>query len=302
MTDPCGGRSSRTPAGPNIARIDEHNPVWNLPGYHVDNSQSWGPISASAFSRPAGEAVWRSDYHRITYDPLGHKGMAQYENGPMRRMLPNQVAFIPRGVTARLNCSVPTQGIQIRQNHEIYDSLLPEMVRGGAVHLEPSRGFDDPLISQIASTIADEMKGGFLDRILVDELNTALAVQIMRRFLDPAAITLAPSNGLSRERLQRVRDYVEAHLDEDLSLTMLADIACLSPYHFSRSFKQATGVGPQRYVIQRRVERAKRLMRQTHQPLALIALEAGFADQSHFTIAFRREIGVTPGAFRAALA
>jgi AraC family transcriptional regulator len=56
--------------------------------------------------------------------------------------------------------------------------------------------------------------------------------------------------------LQRVRDYVEVHLDKDLSLTALADIACLSPYHFSRSFKESAGVGPQRYVIQRRLERA----------------------------------------------
>jgi len=50
--------------------------------------------------------------------------------------------------------------------------------------------------------------------------------------------------------LQRARDFVEAHLDGDLSLTVLADIACLSPYHFSRSFKLATGDGLQRYVIQ----------------------------------------------------
>jgi AraC-like DNA-binding protein len=99
-----------------------------------------------------------------------------------------------------------------------------------------------------------------------------------------------------------MRDYVEAHLGDDLSLTMLAGIACLSPYHFSRSFKQAAGVGPQRYVIQRRVERAKYLLRQTHQPLALIAQETGFGDQSHLTQMFRREIGVTPGRFRAALA
>jgi AraC family transcriptional regulator len=112
----------------------------------------------------------------------------------------------------------------------------------------------------------------------------------------------ATSQGLSPQRLQRVRDYVEAHLDEGLSLTILADIACLSPYHFSRSFKQATGVGPQRYVIQRRLERAKRLLRQTHQPLALIAQEAGFADQSHLTATFRHEMGVTPGRFRATLA
>jgi AraC family transcriptional regulator len=115
-------------------------------------------------------------------------------------------------------------------------------------------------------------------------------------------LPLPTSKGLSPERLRRVRDYVEAHLDADLSLTVLADIACLSPYHFSRSFKETAGVGPQRYVIQRRLERAKTLLRRTQEPLALIAQEAGFADQSHLTSIFRREIGVTPGRFRAALA
>jgi AraC-like DNA-binding protein len=142
---------------------------------------------------------------------------------------------------------------------ESYDSLVSDMVRGGAVHLEPSRGFDDPLVSRIASTIANEMESGFLDHILADALNTALSVQILRHYIDPSAITLAPSNGLSPERLRRVRDYIKAHLDDRLTLTDIAGVACLSPYHFSRSFKQAVGVGPQRYVIQRRLERAKNL-------------------------------------------
>ena len=97
-----------------------------------------------------------------------------------------------------------------------------------------------------------------------------------------------------------MRDYVEAHLDEDLSLTVLADIACLSPYHFSRSFKLALGIGPHCYVRRRRLERAKTLMRRTNRPFAWVAQEAGFADQSHLTSIFRRETGVTPGQFRAA--
>jgi AraC family transcriptional regulator len=308
--DPGHGRSNLTPGGPNVAPVDEHNPVWSLPGYHVDNTRYWGPISASFVNRPAGEGVWRSDYHRILYDPVGYTstgtgtGTLQFENGPVLgyQYLPNQVSFVPRGVTARSNRPTPVRFIQIRQTPETYDALMSDMVRGGAVDLEPARPFGDPLISQIASTIANEMKGGFLDRILVDALNTALAVQITRHFVDPTKIALTPSNGLSRERLKRVQDYIEAHLDDRLTLTELAGVACLSPYHFSRSFKQATGVGLHHYIMQRRLERAKTLMRRTNQPLALIAQEAGFADQSRLTSIFRREIGVTPGEFRAALA
>jgi AraC family transcriptional regulator len=149
-------------------------------------------------------------------------------------------------------------------------------------------------------TLAQEVKDGFADKILVESLGTALFIRLARHFV--GHLPLPTGKGLSPERLQRVRDYVEAHLDDDLSLTMLADIACLSPYHFSRSFKQAIGVGPQRYVVERRIERAKTLMRRTRQPLASIALEAGFTDQIHLTQVFRRATGMTPGRFRAALA
>jgi AraC family transcriptional regulator len=120
------------------------------------------------------------------------------------------------------------------------------LVRGGAVSLEWRVNVDDPLISRIAQTIVSDIEGGFLDHILADALNTALAVRITRLFVDPSAINLAPSNGLSRQRLKRVCDYIETHLDDRLTLTEIAGVACLSSYHFSRSFKQAVGVGPRR--------------------------------------------------------
>ena len=181
---------------------------------------------------------------------------------------------------------------------ELYSALLPELGAVGS-----SFGYfelEDPLLGEIVTRLAEEREAGFADRVLTESVGTALFVRIARRFV--GHLSLPTSKGLSSERLQRVRDYVEAHLDEDLSLTALADIACLSPYHFSRSFKEAVGVGPQRYVIQRRLERAKTMLRRTREPLALIALEAGFGDQSHFTTIFRREMGVTPGRFRAELA
>ena len=268
-----------------------------------EKSRSWGLMSAGVFRRAPGEVVWQSDYYRISCVLSDMCGAKQIEDGPAEeyRLRPGDIAFRPRDGKLWTDLS-GGRFIQILQSRETYDNIISELVRGGSVHLDPHDAFRDPLISQIAVTLANEIDGGFLDGILADALNTALAVQIVRRFVDLSALLLGPSNGLSRERLKRVRDHVEAHLDDRLTLTDLAGVACLSPYHFSRSFKQAVGVGPQRYVMQRRLEQAKTLMRRTKEPLAEIAQRVGFADQSHLTMIFRREIGMTPGRYRTALA
>jgi AraC family transcriptional regulator len=103
---------------------------------------------------------------------------------------------------------------------------------------------------------------------------------------------------LSRERLRRVTDYIEAHLAESLSLTEIGEIACLSPFHFSRSFKRSMGLGLHDYVVRRRVERAKQLLLYSDLSLAQIAGAVGFDSQSSFTARFRREVGLSPGRFR----
>ena len=268
-----------------------------------EKSRSWGRISVGIFRRHPGEVIWRSDCYRIGYLLTHFSGTKQIDDGPVEdcRFRPGEIVFRPhnRKVWSDLSGG---RFIQILQSRETYDNLVPELVRGGTIQLDLQDGFSDPLISQIALTIANELEAGCIDGILVDALNTALAVQIVRRFVDPSEIMLVPSNGLSRDRLKRVRDYIETHLDDRLTLTDLAGVACLSPYHFSRSFKEAVGIGPQRYVIRRRLERAKALIRRSNQPLADIALQVGLGDQSHLTSMFRRETGVTPGQYRAALA
>jgi AraC family transcriptional regulator len=268
-----------------------------------EKSRSWERMAVGVFRRDAGEIVWQSDCHRIGCVLTDFSGRKQIDDGPVEncRFRPGDIVFLP---CKRKSWSDLCSGrfIQILQSRETYDNLVPELVRGGTVQLDPQDAFADPLISQIAFTIANELEDGRIDGILADALNTALAVQIVRRFVDPFAIMLAPSNGLSRDRLKRVRDYIETHLDDRLTLTDLAGVACLSQYHFSRSFKESLGIGPQRYVMQRRLERAKTLIRRTNQPLAAIAQQVGLCDQSHLTSMFRRETGVTPGRFRAALA
>jgi len=273
-----------------------------FPSFPIEKRRCWGPISVARVNRPAGEAICQTGCHRLTYFLSDFHATMQDGERPEWEcdLFRDNFVFRPPDTTLRSSLTAGRY-IQVLQRHETYEQLASEMVPGGVVHLAPRYNINDPLISQLVSTIANEIEGGFLDQILADALNTALAVQIMRLCGDPTAVAFEPSNGLSRERVKRVCDYIETHLDDRLTLADLSAVACLSPFHFSRSFKQAVGVGPQRYVMHRRVERAKALMRRSNQSLALIAQEVGFADQSHLTSVFRREIGVTPGHFRAAL-
>ncbi len=89
-----------------------------------------------------------------------------------------------------------------------------------------------------------------------------------------------------------------SHLADDVGLDTLAAIADLSPKHFARAFRQSTGMPPHRWLIERRIDRAKALLRTADLSLAEISLACGFADQSHFTAAFRKLVGFTPGGYR----
>jgi AraC family transcriptional regulator len=277
--------------------------VWSADGLHTEHSRSWGLISAGIVKRDAGEVTWRSNHHRVTVSLAVVQGTARIDDGPAQsfRFAPGDFSFTPAGVSTT---AMQPAGrlLQTVQSLATYDDMISEIVRGSNIQLEQRHPVNDPLVSQIVSTLVREAESDFLDHILVDALNTALAVRMVRHFVDPSKFVPTPSNGLSCERLQRVRDYIEAHIDDRLTLADIAGVACLSPCHFSRSFKQAVCVGPQRYVMERRIERAKTLMRRTRQPLALIALEVGFTDQSHLSSVFRRATGMTPGRFRAALA
>jgi AraC-like DNA-binding protein len=104
--------------------------------------------------------------------------------------------------------------------------------------------------------------------------------------------------GLTPRALQRIREYIEGHLAENIELEMLADIAGLSKWHFARAFKQTVGTPPHFYLIQRRLERAQELLAETNLSLGQIALRSGFSDQSHFSRRFRMFLGVSPRSFR----
>jgi transcriptional regulator of acetoin/glycerol metabolism/AraC-like DNA-binding protein len=104
--------------------------------------------------------------------------------------------------------------------------------------------------------------------------------------------------GLPPAVTRRVREYIDAHLDENLGLELLAGLAGLSVHHFARAFRQSAGVPPHGYILKRRIECAREMLKQTNQPLSEIALAVGFSDHSHFARHFRRQVGVTPSTAR----
>jgi AraC-like DNA-binding protein len=104
--------------------------------------------------------------------------------------------------------------------------------------------------------------------------------------------------GLPPKALRRVRDYIDEHLDEKISIDSLAGIADLSMFHFARAFKQSAGLTPHDYLIRRRIKRAMELLASTDLPLSEIALAVGFTDQSHCARRFREYVGVCPRDYR----
>ena len=145
----------------------------------------------------------------------------------------------------------------------------------------------------------EDLAAGAGGRLAAESLANLLAVHLIRHVLAPRQPARGPDGALSRGRLRAVVDYVEGHLDAAPTLEQMAAVARLSPYHFARQFKAATGLPPHRYVITRRVERARELLQAgTELSLAEVAAHVGFSDQSQLCHHFKRLVCVTPGRFR----
>jgi AraC-like DNA-binding protein len=111
----------------------------------------------------------------------------------------------------------------------------------------------------------------------------------------PASIQ---QTGMEKSRIKRVRDYLHANYEREVTLDDLAGLVRSSPYHLLRTFRESVGLTPHAYLIQIRVEEGRRLLRAGN-PISDVSFSAGFTDQSHFTRHFKRIMGVTPGQYLA---
>lgn len=208
--------------------------------------------------------------------------------------------FLPAGADSRLQFDNEAGSFVLYLRPGVVASLL-ESEGKGADALAPIVGRHLPRVAHLLGLIENELRRPSLgSRLMIDGLLRAIAGLLVTNDTPPAA---QPSERiyLSPPKLRRVIDFIEAHLHESIGLDDLARAAGLSSNHFLRVFKLATGETPYHFLRARRLERARQLLAEDAMPLAELALECGFANQAHFTAAFSRELGISPGRYRRAV-
>lgn len=182
---------------------------------------------------------------------------------------------------------------------EFVDRIRGELSDRAYVSVETRIGVEDPILESIAAIWSRELlevrAGG---RLFAESLGVFVTLHLFRTYCDQVPRPDQATGGLGLSRQRRVLDYMEAHLGEDMSLKELAGIADLSVHHFGTAFRATMGVSPHRFLIERRIQRAKELLLDSGPSVASIAFELGFSSHSHFTFCFRKLTGTTPMRFR----
>jgi AraC family transcriptional regulator len=211
---------------------------------------------------------------------------------------------LPYEVRWRSLSSTHTSEFDLRISRDLLVRTAEELAGGDATQLSLNEqvGFHDPLLTQIALTLWNELRDGApTGKLFAESATQMLTLQLLRHYAswgkDISALETT-SHRLTPQQLRRVVAYIRDHSSEDLTLDVLAQQAGFSPYHFARLFRQTTGETPHQRVLRERLQHAQRLLKSTALPLAQVAVETGFADQSYLTRVFKQALRVTPAAYR----
>jgi AraC family transcriptional regulator len=228
----------------------------------------------------------------------------RYEGVKRHRPPPaGSVSVVPAGTPSRWWWRGTKGSMHVYLEPDLFGRVAAEVfdLDPARVAVPPLDGLDHldlrATLTAVGAVLASDGAGASL---VSSSLANVLAVHLIRHVSAPGRPRCGRDGILPRARLRAVVEYVEEHLGAGPTLDEMAAVARLSPYHFARQFKAATGLPPHQYVILRRVERARELLRQRRDlSLAGVAALAGFSDQSQFTRHFKRLLGTTPGRFRA---
>jgi AraC family transcriptional regulator len=216
---------------------------------------------------------------------------------------PGDSIIIPAGMALRWH------QLQMTPNRMLLIYLHPNFLRNAAeaidvdyaqISIAPQFGIRDEQIRHVGLSLHCELKqSNVIGRLYADSLAQVLAMQLVRRYSYLKDLQMS-HGGMAPRKLRKAIEFINENLDKEhtVALAAVADAVQMSYFHFTRAFKQSTGVTPNVYITEQRIDRAKKLLSETDFPIADIALRTGFASQSHFTTTFRKYVWNTPKAFR----
>ncbi|AFZ28698.1 transcriptional regulator, AraC family [Gloeocapsa sp. PCC 7428] len=281
-----------------------------LPQPSVLSSGGWSDIHLEVYQQPKFEiAEHQHTMHVIACglpQPLAEQAVSdssgeRWLDGKLSKETRNtaDIAIIPANISHRCNWNTPVQFMVLALEPVLLQRIGQDWVNPDCIELMPQfMNQPDALVQGVFLSLKDELESGRIGgQLLVDSLKTVLAIHLLRNYCTISPRLSNYSDGLSLAKLVLIKDYINEHLHQNLTLTEIAAIAQMSPYHFLRLFKQSIGVTPHQYILQRRIDKAKYLLQHSKLSIAEIALCAGFCDQSHLTRCFKRMLGVTPKQF-----
>jgi AraC family transcriptional regulator len=169
----------------------------------------------------------------------------------------------------------------------------------GAVELRMYRRFADPRLRALVTSVHAETVAGFPGgRLFLDSAEQEIAAALVHGHAARRAPARVHRGGLGSARLRRIKELVDATMEDDLSLDEMAHSVGLSTAHFARMFRKSTGETPHQFVRRQRVERAKAILRAPDARVLDVAVACGFKTQQHFAQVFRDVCGVSPTEYR----
>lgn len=216
-------------------------------------------------------------------------------------VLPGRAVIQPAGATVDWRWDGPLDVLHLHIKPSVLEAALADGARaapdGGPLAFEV--GVEDSLIGGLAQALLPELaeptKSG---RLFADSAGITLALHLLRRRERCGAPAVEATLPPQQRAMQEAIAFMQSNLGRDIKLIDIAKRVGMSPYHFARTFKHITGQSPHQYLLRLRLERASEMLRGSALPLAEIAYRVGFANQSHFTTAFRKHTGHTPKRFR----
>ncbi|MEG4321827.1 MULTISPECIES: AraC family transcriptional regulator [unclassified Microcoleus] len=297
--------SSQKPLILDFAQTEAMKSILPHPAILSSHEANWQGIHVEYHHQPATESpehCLQQHSIGIILNPVRVGGMLNGKDWGCDRWQSGDMFIIAAGNYYQSSALEESEFIAIALDPTQFDNTVHESTNANPIEIIPHWQTRDPLIFGIGWALKTELESGGLNGTLyVDALKNALSLHLLRHYCAQKPKLGDFAGGLEPSQLQIVIDYINDYLNRDLHLGELANLVHMSPYYFTRLFKQSTGIAPHQYVTKCRIEKAKLLLKQPGFSLAYISQQVGFKDQSHFSKTFCKIVGVTPKKYRDSL-